>query len=45
MVATVAVMAVASKDMRNIITGLLLLLMSPVGLCLTRWQRVRVFTR
>ena len=31
MVGTVAVMAVASKDMRNIITGLLLTLMSTVG--------------
>ena len=27
--------------MRNIITGLLLLLMSAVGVCLTRWQRVK----
>ena len=31
MVATVAVMAGASKDMRNIIVGLLLSLMSTVG--------------
>ena len=32
-------------NIENIITGLLLLLMNTVGLCLTRWQRVKVFTR
>jgi hypothetical protein len=33
------------RNMKYIITGLLLLLMSAVGLCVTRWQSIKVFTQ